>query len=83
MPKPFDGAISLFYDVAAPQSVRDATAASGRSRFVAAGYPCEKRLDWGDYAAGMAALPHRLVRLQADVHETGKRIMVRACDLDA
>lgn len=76
MSKPFDGAISRFHEVSAPQKVRDAIAAARRSRMVTDDYPYEKRMDRRAYGAEMAALQHQLVRLQADIHETGKRIVV-------
>lgn len=76
MSKPFDGAISRFHEVNAPQKVRDAIAAARRSRMVADNYPYEKRMDRRAYSAEMIALQHQLVRLQADIHETGKRIVV-------
>lgn len=76
MPKPFDGAISRFHEVTAPQRVRDAIAAARQSRMVADGYPYEARLDRRAYDAEMTALQHQLVRLQADLRETGKRIVV-------
>lgn len=75
MSKPFDGAISRFHDMSAPQKVRDAIAAARRSRMVADNYPYEKRMDRRVYGAEMI-VQHQLVRLQADIHETGKRIVV-------
>ena len=75
MSLPFDGAISAFHDTA-PQTIRDAIATAGKGRIITADYPYDTRMDKDDYEDTLDALQHQLVRLQADVKETGKRVVV-------
>ncbi len=73
---PFDGAISTFFKEDAPDEVRDAIEAAGKKDILAEGYPYDKAMSRGDYDDAMEALQLQLVRLQADVKATGKRVVV-------
>jgi len=76
MTLPFDGAISSFFKDDAPKDIRDAIHDAGKKDILADTYPYEKRMGPGDYEAEMAELQQELVKLQADVKETGKRVVV-------
>ena len=76
MTLPFDGAISTFHEKDAPDDVRDAIAGAGKKDILADSYPYEKVMDTSDYEDEIEALQLELVRLQADVKESGKRLVV-------
>ena len=76
MPLPFDGAISAYFKDEAPKSVRKAIEKAGKGAILSDTYPHEKPMDRDDYDDAMDALQLELVRLQADVKETGKRLVV-------
>ena len=76
MDLPFDGAISEFYNSAAPEGVRAAISKADKKDIVSESYPFDAPMDKDDYEDELDALQHELVRLQADVKETGKRLVV-------
>ncbi|MBJ3763010.1 polyphosphate kinase 2 [Maribius pontilimi] len=76
MSLPFDGAISRFHDASAPQAIRDALASADKKDILAQDFPYARRMGRKSYEDNLAALQHQLVRLQADVKETGKRVVV-------
>ncbi len=76
MSRPFDGAISTFYRQDAPDDVRRAIETGGRKDILSATYPYDARMDRDDYDAAMDQLQLELVKLQADVKATGKRVVV-------
>ena len=76
MTLPFDGAISDYFETGAPKDVRKAIEDGKKKDILSDSYPYEKRMDIEEYEETMAALQRELVRLQADVKETGKRIVV-------
>ncbi len=76
MSLPFDGAISAFFKTEAPEEVRSAIETAGKGAILPDNYPYKKPLGRGDYEDEMDALQLELVRLQADVKETGKRLVV-------
>ncbi|WP_099823639.1 polyphosphate kinase 2 [Oceaniglobus indicus] len=76
MTLPFDGAISAFYRNEAPQHVRDAIDGARKNDVLGPTYPYDRRMDGDAYRDALAALQLQLVRLQADVKATGKRIAV-------
>lgn len=76
MKLPFDGAISTFYRDEAPDSVRDAIATADKRELLDPAYPYEKWLKKKDYEDHLAALQIELVKLQADVKASGKRVML-------
>ena len=76
MELPFDGAITNFYQETAPAELRDAIADGGRKRILSPSYPYPKRMSRTAYETAMTALQLELVKLQADVKATGKRVVV-------
>ncbi len=75
MDLPFDGAISKFFKKDAPKAVRKAIETSDKDRILSPSYPYREEMKGKDYEAHMEALQLQLVRLQADVKATGKRII--------
>ena len=73
---PFDGAISDFFENEAPDSVRDAIRDAGKRDILSDSYPYRSEMKSGDYEDEIEALQHELVRFQADVKETGKRVVI-------
>jgi len=76
MTLPFDGAISAYYTSHAPDAIRKAIKSAGKKDILSDSYPYDKPMDKGAYEDTMAALQRELVKLQADVKETGKRVVV-------
>jgi polyphosphate kinase 2 len=76
MTLPFDGAISRFYENDAPEAIRSAIQSAGKKDILATDYPYARRMGKDAYASAMAALQRELVRLQADVKKSGKRVVV-------
>ncbi|PID37512.1 MAG: polyphosphate kinase 2 [Rhodobacterales bacterium] len=73
---PFDGAISRYYAEDAPQDVRAAITGADRKAILAPDYPYAKRMGRREYEAELARLQLELVKLQADVKATSKRVVV-------
>ncbi len=76
MSLPFDGAISRFYELEAPAQLRESTRQGGKKVILSDSYPYGSRLPTKAYDVRMAALQRELVKLQADVKATGKRVLV-------
>ncbi len=76
MTYPFDGAISKFYAESAPDALRAAISEADKKDILSDAYPYQRWMKKSDYEAEMAALQLELVRLQADVKATGKRVVV-------
>lgn len=76
MTLPFDGGISAFYNDAVSADIRTAIQSAGKKDILATDYPYEKRMSGAEYSKMMAALQCELVKLQADVKATGKRVVV-------
>ena len=76
MTLPFDGAISRFHDEDAPEEVRRAIANAGKRDILSDSYPYDSEMDKDDYEEEIEALQLELVKLQADVKETGKRVVI-------
>lgn len=76
MTLPFDGAISKFFTEAAPDDIRKAIKGAGKKDVIDASYPYGTRMGRSDYEDTMAALQRELVKFQADVKATGKRVVV-------
>ncbi|SDZ30132.1 polyphosphate kinase 2, PA0141 family [Jannaschia faecimaris] len=76
MPKPFDAAITRFFEDEAPQGIRDLIEEGGKKDILAEGYPYDKRMDRDTYEAELDALQIELVKCQSWVHGTGARIAV-------
>jgi polyphosphate kinase len=73
---PFDGAISRYFREDAPTGVRRAIEAAGKDDLPNPTYPYAQEMKKKDYEAQMQALQVELVKMQADVKATGKRIVV-------
>lgn len=76
MKLPFDGAISAFYNDPAHADLRQAIETAGKKQVLDPAYPYPERMKSSEYEADMAALQRELVKLQADVKATGKRLVV-------
>ncbi len=76
MALPFDGAISAFYDNDAPEDVREAIKNGKKRKVLSDSYPYDEEMDKDVYEEEIAALQLELVRFQADVKETGKRVVI-------
>ncbi|EEW25952.1 polyphosphate kinase 2 [Rhodobacter ferrooxidans] len=76
MDLPFDGAISRYFRETAPKSLRKAIEAADGNDILSKSYPYREEMKKKDYEAQMAALQMQLVRLQADVKASGKRVVV-------
>ncbi len=74
MSLPFDGAISKFFESEAPKHVREAIETRKKGKIITASYPHAKQMDAEDYEKHLEALQIELVKLQADIKGTGKRI---------
>jgi polyphosphate kinase 2 len=76
MDLPFDGAISRYFQEGAPKAVRKAIDSADKDDILTKGYPYRERMAKKDYEDRNAALQIQLVRLQADVKASGKRLIV-------
>jgi polyphosphate kinase len=73
---PFDGAISAFFDDAAPAPVRTAIETVKKDRVLDPSFPYGKRMDRKDYEHDLATLQVELVKCQAWVKADGARVAV-------
>ncbi|MCE6961965.1 polyphosphate kinase 2 [Cereibacter sphaeroides] len=76
MDLPFDGAISRFFRKEAPEQIRKAIEDASEEEILDPAYPYREEMKKKAYAERMEALQRQLVRMQADVKSTGKRIVV-------
>ncbi len=76
MTLPFDGAISKFFTDEAPDKVRRAIEDGGKDDILSRSYAYDEEMDKDDYKDEIEALQRELVKFQADVRETGKRVVV-------
>ena len=76
MPKPFDGAISRFYENDAPADVRDAIAKADKGEILNPAYPYDTRWKKDDYETALEAAQIELVKLQASLRQDKQRIVV-------
>ncbi len=76
MAKPFDGAISAFFEGEAPDAVRQAILDGGKNDILDATYPYKSRMNKKDYEAQLEALQIQLVKAQAHIRNSGQRIAV-------
>lgn len=74
--KPFDGAITKFFETGATLAVRRAIRAGAKKDILNPGYPYKKRLKRDVYEAEYQALQVELVKMQAWVANTGQRVVV-------
>ena len=75
MTLPLDGAISKYFKNDAPKEVRKAIENREKDKIMSSSYPYREEMRKKDYEAHMDKLQLQLVRLQADVKATGKRIL--------
>jgi polyphosphate kinase 2 len=75
MDLPFDGAISRYFKNEAPKEVRKAIESREKDKIMSPSYPYREEMRRKEYEAHMEKLQLQLVRLQADVKATGKRII--------
>jgi polyphosphate kinase len=76
MTLPFDGAISRYFLEAAPPEVRYAIEKGGKDDILTASYPYREEMKGKDYDTHMDALQIELARMQADLRNTGQRLIV-------
>lgn len=76
MSKPFDGAISAYFNDDAPDWVREQIEDAKKNRVLDPTYPYEKRMDKDAYEADLAALQIELVKMLAWVRDSGARVAV-------
>lgn len=76
MSKPFDGAISAYFNDTAPDWVREQIEGAKKNRVLDGSYPYKKRMDKAEYEADLAALQIELVKMLTWVRASGARIAV-------
>ncbi|QCO57146.1 polyphosphate kinase 2 (plasmid) [Pseudorhodobacter turbinis] len=76
MDLPFDGAISKFLAEEAPKDIRKAIEKADKDDILAASYPYPRELKRKAYARQMEGLQRQLVRMQASIKASGKRVVV-------
>ncbi len=73
---PFDGAISRYFREIAPEAVRRAIEKGDKDDILWKGYPYDAEMKGKAYDSAMEALQIELVKMQADIKATGKRVVV-------
>ncbi|UWQ09270.1 polyphosphate kinase 2 [Aliiroseovarius crassostreae] len=73
---PFEGAISKYFHDTFPADLRKALQEAGKKDILEPSYPYDRLMDRDTYEAEIKALQLELVKLQADVKATGKRVIV-------
>lgn len=76
MSLPFDGAISAYYKNDAPKDLRQSIADGGKKGVLSESYPYQDRMGKSAYQKSIDDLQLELVKLQADVKKTGKRVVI-------
>jgi polyphosphate kinase 2 len=76
MTKPFDGAISDFYEKHAPTDIQSAIADADKKDILDPSYPYDRAMRTSDYQDEMDDLQVELVKVQSWAKETGKRIAI-------
>ena len=76
MDLPFDGAISKYYQKEAPEHIRHALDEGSKDEILLQSFPYAARLKRKEYEQRMGKLQIELMKLQSDVKETGKRVVV-------
>ncbi|MEM7643229.1 MAG: polyphosphate kinase 2 [Pseudomonadota bacterium] len=75
MTKPFDAAITRFYEDEAPDAVRAAIEDSGKKDILTEDFPYDRWMDKKVYEAELAALQIELVKMQSWARDKGARIV--------
>ena len=76
MDLPFDGAISRYFREDAPEKIRKAIESDKGDTILTPDYPYREGMKRKDHDEAMEGLQRQLVRLQADLKATGKRLIV-------
>ncbi|NRB16960.1 MAG: polyphosphate kinase 2 [Rhodobacteraceae bacterium] len=76
MQLPFNGAISAYYEDAAPDAVRDAIRGGDKDEILSQSYPHQDRMRRKTYEIEMAKLQVELVKMQAGIKQSGDRIVI-------
>ncbi|QQA44634.1 polyphosphate kinase 2 [Pelagovum pacificum] len=76
MTLPFDGAITRYLEEDAPDEIREAIKDADKHDILDPAYPHDSPIDKDDYKDALEDLQEELVRLQADVKATGKRLVI-------
>lgn len=76
MARPFDGAISTYFEKDAPKKIRDAIKRAEKGDILAEGFPYGERMPRKAYEKAMSALQIELVKLQAWAKDSGARVAV-------
>jgi polyphosphate kinase 2 len=76
MDLPFDGAISSFLAEEAPETVRETLKKADKHDILSPSYPYKREMTRKEYDSVMETLQRQLVRMQAGLKETGKRLIV-------
>ncbi len=76
MDLPFDGAISKFFRETCPKAIRKAIEEDDGNDILTKSYPYREEMKRKVYEAAMEGLQRQLVRMQADIKATGKRVVV-------
>jgi len=76
MDLPFDGAISRYLIDDAPKDIRKVIEKAGKDDILSKSYPYDREMKRKEYETTMKGLQKQLVRAQADIRESGKRVVV-------
>jgi polyphosphate kinase len=76
MDLPFDGAISRYYREGAPEKLRKAIDKADKDDILNPDYPYDEEMKGKAYDAQIEALQIELVKMQADIKASGKRVIV-------
>lgn len=76
MPLPFNGAISAYFEDAAPVEIRNAIRGAAKKAILTKNYPHPRRLSRKSYDRDMANLQVELVKMQAWVKQSGHRVVI-------
>jgi len=76
MPLPFNGAISAYFEDAAPVEIRNAICGAEKKEILTRNYPHQNRLSRKSYDRDMTNLQVELVKMQAWVKQSGQRVVI-------
>ncbi len=74
--KPFDGAITKFFEAEAPDGVRTAIAGREKKQIINPEYPYDRQISGPEYKDILYGLQIELVKMQAWLSESGARVAV-------
>jgi polyphosphate kinase 2 len=76
MTRPFDGAISTFFEDSIPEKVRETIENAGKNDILNPSYPHRKQMKTKHYEHDLHRLQIELVKMQSWAKETGQRIAI-------